>query len=182
VALALNILLSDQESPPIDRSETPYPVGVFVGCGVLFRRELFLELGGFPSELGYYQEEQHFCVSAVREGRAIYVFPALVIRHEKSSNARSNGRIAYFQGRNRVLLVLWHYPAAAIPFRLTTSLPGTLALVQWPHYPAAIAGFFMGLFDGIRMLGKRRPLSPQQYKSWRLLPSCVVPRNAVPSP
>lgn len=180
-ALALNIILNGEKAPPIDRLEAPYPVGVFVGCGVLFRRELFLQLGGFARELGYYWEEYHFCVSAMREGRAIYVFPALVIRHEKSPSARNNGKIAYYQGRNRVLLVLWHYPAAAIPFRVATSLPGTLALVRRRDYPAAVAGFFMGLFDGIRMLGKRRPLSAQQYKSWRLLPSCVVPRNAVPS-
>jgi GT2 family glycosyltransferase len=181
VALALNILLSDQGSPPIDPSEAPYPVGVFVGCGVLFRRELFLELGGFASELGYYWEEYHFCVGAARQGRSIYVFPALVIRHDRSSSARSNGRIAYYQGRNRVLLVLWHYPVPAIAYRVATSLPGTLALVHPRDYPAAIAGFFMGLFDGVRMLRKRRALSIQQYKSWRLLPSCVVPRNAVPS-
>jgi len=80
-----------------------------------------------------------------------------------------------------VLLVLWHYPFSAIPYRIATCLPGTLVLVRPRDYPVAIAGFLVGLFDGLRMLHKRRPLSPQQYKSWRLLPSCFLPRNVVSS-
>jgi GT2 family glycosyltransferase len=180
VALALNIVSCDEVSPPIDRSDAPYPVEVFIGCGVLYRRELFLELGGFSRELGYYCEEFHFCASAAREDKAVYMFPSLVVRHEKSPSARSFGKIAYYQGRNRVLLVLWYYPISAVPLRIATSLPGTLVLVRPREYPVAIAGFLMGLFDGVRMLGKRRPLTPQQYRSWRLLPSCFLPRNAVP--
>jgi GT2 family glycosyltransferase len=180
-ALALNIAQCGQNAPPIDPAEAPYEIDIFIGCGVIFRRELFLSLGGYFSALGYYVEEDHFCARAVSKGRSIYIFPSLVVRHEKSVRARSTGRVAYYKGRNRVLLVLWHYPLRAISFRLATSLPGTLALVRWRDYPAAFAGFFAGLFDGMRMLGHRRPLTYRQYLSWRALPSCYFPRNAAPS-
>jgi GT2 family glycosyltransferase len=181
VALALNVVMGDKVLPPINPAEAPYAVEVFIGCGVLFRRKAFLELGGFFSALRYYLEEDHFCASAIREGHAIYMYPSLVVRHEKSPNARVTGRIAYFKGRNRVLLVLWHYPISAIPLRMATSLPGTLVLVRPRDYPAAVAGFIVGLFDGLRMIGQRRPLSPRQFQSWRDLPSCYFPRNAAHS-
>ncbi len=180
-ALALNVVLGDQVAPVIDRAEAPYEVDLFVGCGVLFRRELFLMLGGYFGALGYYYEESHFCAKAIREGRSIYMFPSLVVRHEKTVQARSTRRIAYYKGRNRVLLALWHYPLRTIPFRLATSLPGTFALIQLRDYPAAIAGFVVGLFDGMRMLDQRRPLTYRQYLSWRALPSCYASRNAAAS-
>jgi GT2 family glycosyltransferase len=174
-ALALNVAMGEMPSPLIDRDEAPYEVDLFIGCGVLFRRELFLSLGGFFSALGYYFEEHHFCAHAFREGRPVYIFPSLVVRHEKSLHARSTARIAYYKGRNRVLLALWHYPLRVVPLRLATSLPGTLALVRLRDYPAAFAGFAAGLFDGIRMLDQRRPLSYSRYRQWRALPSCYKP-------
>jgi GT2 family glycosyltransferase len=179
VALALNVNLGNTPAP-IEKSEEPYPVEVFIGCGVVFRRAVFLQLGGFFSGLRYYMEENHFCAEAFRLGYETYMFPSLVIRHERTPVFRSTGRIAYFKGRNRVLLVLWHYPLAAIPLRLATSLPGTLALVRLKDYPAAFAGFLSGLVVGLCTLGRRRPLSPVQYRSWRDLPSCYTPRNAAP--
>ena len=180
-ALALNVAMGGAASPLIDRNEAPYEVDLFIGCGVLFRRELFLSLGGYFSALGYYFEEHHFCAHAFREGRPIYIFPSLVVRHEKSLHARSTARIAYYKGRNRVLLALWHYPIRVVPLRLATSLPGTLALVRLRDFPAAFAGFAAGLFDGIRMLDRRRPLTYRRYRQWRSLPSCYKPRNAAHS-
>lgn len=177
-ALALNVAMGDMPHPLIDRNEAPYEVELFIGCGVLFRREVFLSLGGFSSALGYYFEEHHFCAHAFREGRHTYVFPSLVVRHEKSLRARSTARIAYYKGRNRVLLALWHYPLRVVPLRLATSLPGTLALVRLRDYPAAFAGFAVGLFDGIRMLDRRRPLTYRQYRHWRALPSCYRSKDA----
>jgi 1,2-diacylglycerol 3-alpha-glucosyltransferase len=176
-ALALNVVMRDQDAPAIDRAEAPYEVDLFIGCGVLLRREMFLKLGGYISSLGYYCEEDHFGAAAFRKGMAICMFPSLVVRHEKSVRARSTGRIAYLKGRNRVLLAIWHYPLRAIPFRLATSLPGTLALVRWRDYPAAVGGFFTGLFDGLRMLRERQPLTYRQYLKWRALPSCYFPRD-----
>jgi GT2 family glycosyltransferase len=171
-ALALNVVEGGRREPAVDTSTPPYRVESFIGCGVLLRRRLFLSLGGFIGALGFYCEETHFSARATREGRAIYKFPSLVIRHEKSACARSTARIAFLRGRNRVLLVLWHYPARAIPLRLATSLPGTLALVHWRDAPAAAAGFLAGIRDGLRMPGERRPLSYSQYLSWRSLPPC----------
>jgi GT2 family glycosyltransferase len=171
-ALALNIVEGGRKAPAVATATPPFRVESFIGCGVLLRRSLFLELGGFIGALGFYCEETHFSARAAREGLAIYKFPSLVIRHEKSPSARSTGRIAFYRGRNRVLLVLWNYPARAILPRLATSLPGTFALVRWRDYPAAIAGFLAGLFDGLRMMGERRPLTYGQYLSWRALPPC----------
>lgn len=171
VALALNVVQGAMAQPSFDTDAPPHQVEMFIGCGVLLRRERFLELGGYIGALGCDSEERHFCARAIREGQAIYKFPSLVIRHEQPSSARSLAKIAFYKGRNRVLLVLWNYPIAAVPFRLATSLPGTLALVRPRDYPAAIAGFFAGLYDGIRMLGQRRPLSLKQYHWWRHLPS-----------
>ncbi|HEY4989506.1 MAG TPA: glycosyltransferase, partial [Opitutaceae bacterium] len=124
-ALALNIVEGRETSPAIDPGEPPFKVESFIGCGVLLRRKLFLDLGGFISALGFYCEETHFSARAARSGRAVYKFPGLVVRHEKSSSARNTARIAYFRARNRVLLVLWHYPFRTIPLRLVTSLPGS---------------------------------------------------------
>ena len=145
---------------------------------MLFRRRAFLGLGGFPALLRYYVEEDHFCARAISEGWSIYMFPSLIIRHARSSRARSTARTAYYKGRNRVLLVLWHYPLHAIPFRLATSLPGTMALVSPRNYWAAVGGFLAGLCAGRRRPGERKPLSASQYAEYRALPSCYYPRAA----
>ena len=102
---------------------------------------MFLEVGGYLSALRFYFEESHLSVQAYREGRGIFLFPSLVVHHEKTFSARNTGKIAFYIGRNRVLLVLWYYPLRTIPIRLATSLPGTLALVRPRDYPAAIIGF-----------------------------------------
>jgi GT2 family glycosyltransferase len=171
-ALALKIMEGNPNISAGDSTKPPYKVRSFIGCGVILRRKMFLELGGFAGALVNYTEERHFCANAIREGNATYMFPSLVIRHEKSSSARSTAKTAYYKGRNRVLLALWHYPLRTIPFRLATSLPGVLVLVRPRDYPSAVVGFLMGIFDGIRMLGQRRPLTYRQYLSWRGLPPC----------
>jgi GT2 family glycosyltransferase len=171
-ALALNIVEGRETSPAIDPTAPPFKVESFIGCGVLLRRQRFIDLGGFISALGFYCEETHFSARAARSGLSVYKFPALVVRHEKSVSARSTSRIAYFRGRNRVLLVLWHYPFRTIPLRLATSLPGTFALVRPRDFPAAVIGFFAGILDGLRMPAERHPLTYSQYLSWRRLPPC----------
>lgn len=169
-ALAFNILCGRSTVPKVPPQTAPFPVQRFLGCGHLLRRAAFLGMGGYRDELIHYTEEGELCARLLRYGWEVHYFPALLIRHNQVSSGRNHRRIAYFQGRNRTLLALWHFPWWALPVRLATALVGTFAIVPRHAYARGVMGFVAGLAAGTRLHRHRKPLDAEQYARWRRLP------------
>lgn len=168
--LAFNILCGRSTVPKLPPGTAPFPVQRFLGCGHLLRRAAFLGLGGYRAELIHYTEEGELCARLLRYGWEVHYFPSLLIRHNQVVVGRNHKRIAYYQGRNRALLALWHFPWWALPARLATALIGTFAIVPRHAYGSGALGFLAGLAVGARLHRHRKPLSSEQYVRWRRLP------------
>ncbi|MBT8485466.1 MAG: glycosyltransferase [Phycisphaerales bacterium] len=61
---------------------------VFVGCGVLLRRDVFLDLGGYDDTFHYYAEEYDYCARLIRAGWRVRHDWRLQVRHEKVAAGR----------------------------------------------------------------------------------------------
>ena len=53
--------------------------GVFIGCGAAIRRDVFLEVGGYPEDYGYYVDENVFCVRCLRAGWGVRWYEDIVV-------------------------------------------------------------------------------------------------------
>jgi GT2 family glycosyltransferase len=184
-ALACNILCDEATIPGVPLNTRPFRVQRFIGCAHLLRRKLFLYLGGYREELVHYAEEGEYCARLLRHGHEVHYFPAMLFRHNVAHSGRNASRIAYFQGRNRVLLALWHFPWWALPFRLASAFVGSLALVPRACYGSVLSGYLAGLGAGLRYRRNRNPLQRAQYTRWRRLPWISQhhhnPENAAPA-
>jgi GT2 family glycosyltransferase len=169
-ALACNILCDETTIPGVPVDTAPFAVQRYIGCSHFLRRKVFLYFGGYRPELVHYAEEGEFCARLLSAGHAVHYFPSLLFRHRVAISGRNTARIAYFQGRNRVLLVLWNFPWWSLPVRLPSALVGTLVLVA-PHcYGRVLSGYCAGLAAGLRHHRNRSPLHRRDYTNWRRLP------------
>ena len=93
VGLAISIISRDEALP--SRGDTPAPVRYYIGCGHLLKRDLFLRLGGYADNW-IYGEEPEFCLRALHQGYRVYLYPGVVIRHNRSPVARNLSRTARY--------------------------------------------------------------------------------------
>lgn len=73
---------------------------VFVGCGVLIRRDLLLSVGGFDETFEYYAEEYDLCARLIACGWGMRHDARLHIVHEKDAGGRDMDRILRLLVRN----------------------------------------------------------------------------------
>lgn len=166
-AVAFRNILPNQDN----KDETGGSYNVFVGCGVGFRRDVFLELGGYDREYHYYAEEYDLAYRLIEAGYEVRFFQDLVVRHYKSPAARSFDQTIRYLVRNNIYLYFKYFP-----------LPGALRTISWVVYrywklagwKGARAGFGRGVVDGALRIAR----SPQRNKSLsekalrQVLPEC----------
>ena len=73
---------------------------VVIGCGCAFRRELFLEIGGYDDRFGYYAEEYDLCAKMIAAGYEVRHSKSLQFEHRKSTTGRRMDEILYRLVRN----------------------------------------------------------------------------------
>lgn len=89
--------------PAVDHAE-PADVASASGAGLVLRRALWEQLGGFPAELFAYQEDLELSWRTWQAGLAVrYVPDAVVVHHYEFSR---NALKMYLLERNRLLVVL----------------------------------------------------------------------------
>jgi GT2 family glycosyltransferase len=105
----------------------------FYGHGFLFRREIFLQLGGFAEPYGYYQEEIEVCLRLLSRGFTIVFASDVKVIHHEDPRGRNLTGIARRSLRNGMLTACLTYPLWAIPLGLAracwNSLRSSYALI-----------------------------------------------------
>ncbi len=93
-----------------------YP-DVFIGCGVGFRREAIMEVGGLPMDFFMQAEEYDLSLRLLDAGWNIERFVDLHVTHLKTPQARSSPRTMRLDVRNNLTLIAKYFPRGyAIPF------------------------------------------------------------------
>jgi GT2 family glycosyltransferase len=129
-------------------SEGVHRVAKFVGVGHVIRRDLFVEVGGFDSDLFFMAEELDFAFRAINTGTAIdYLGPATV-RHRVDPEARVDWNADRFYYFVRNGYYVWE---KALPSRLGISARTVGWLVQAAR-GGQLRQAWRGLRDGRRML------------------------------
>jgi len=90
---------------PDGRMECSAMPGVFIGCGVGFRRDALLRVGGIDAWFFMQAEEYDLAFRLVNAGYQVRVFDDLAVRHLKTPQARYRAPVAYYDIRNNVVLV-----------------------------------------------------------------------------
>jgi len=94
----------------------------FIGCGVAFRKDLFLKIGGYDMNYFVYGIELPLSVLIYHNGYHIYCFPEIVFYHRYSMTNRTSSRSYYYTTRNSLWTVWQFYP-------LISSILKTLELI-----------------------------------------------------
>jgi GT2 family glycosyltransferase len=169
-ALGLHIVQGDQSIPPPETAKEPFPVRYYIGCAHLLRRKQFLELGGYLERLYYFGEENDFCLKALRQGASTYAFPAVVIRHNRTSAARNSAKAARYYIRNEAVTALLYFP---FPFSILRAL-NCISILRDPkwnlHAGSLLFGWLEAFVCGFSWRSLRRPLSMAQFRAWKKLP------------
>lgn len=140
-------------------------IELYVGCGYAIRRELFLLIGGYESNLFYFGEERDLATRLLQAGYFVRIGTAPAVLHRPSPLRRSAHK-AFLARRNDVLFAWQRVPSHAMLFHLLrTTAGGLLAAVRAErgHYiPSMLRGMVRGWREARHT--PRAPVSPAVYK------------------
>jgi GT2 family glycosyltransferase len=144
--------------------------GSFVGAGVVYRRNAFLEAGGYvPLPIAYAMEEEDLSLRLLERGRTLLWSPWLRVFHNTDLAHHRERRVTAAQIANVALLAFLRYPKRHWPYGVSQVLKRAVWSVR--------NGRAKGVADGIiqipvhlwRHKHLRRPVSPNaMHKKWRL--------------
>ena len=168
LGLAFSIALPHEVLPRSIR--IPIPVRYYIGCGHLLKRELFLNLGGYAQNW-IYGEEPEFCLRALHKGYRVYLYPDVVIRHNRTPVARNLKKTARYYIRNEALVGLLYFPFPHSVLRFCNALPAILRNPEWnAQWASLIRGWLEALWCLVRWRHLRHPLPLEQFRAWKKLP------------
>ncbi len=145
------------------------------GCAAMYRREMLDEIGGFDEDLFAYGDDAELGMRARIAGWRCFYAPKAVVRHHRGATLGllSERRLTLIE-RNRVLLVVKHFPA-----RLFLASFGYFAArVGAGIWAAARGKGEVGRFPGIR--GKLTVVSALvrgNWEAWKLVPRTLRKRR-----
>jgi GT2 family glycosyltransferase len=137
-------------------------VPAYANCGAAMRRDLYLELAGFPRFFGHMYEEPDYALQCYAAGRAVWFEPGLAVRHHMSRVNRHEGRRQRLHARNELWSVLLRCP--------------------WPYLPAVA---LFRVWRQLRFAATQGPWDMLLQPVWWLsalhgLPQCLAGRSAIP--
>jgi GT2 family glycosyltransferase len=82
----------------------------FVGCGFAIRKDIFKEIGFYPSEFFIYHNEIAVAIKIKLLGYKIIYDPMCIAVHRTSGQKRDSSRRIYYTLRNSLILIWMYYP------------------------------------------------------------------------
>ncbi|TAD89843.1 MAG: glycosyltransferase family 2 protein [Alphaproteobacteria bacterium] len=132
------------------------------GAAALYRREVFLTLGGFEERFFCYAEDVEFAFRARLAGHRAVQVAAAVVRHVGSASTGLRSDFALYHGiRNLTWTVAKCLPARlwwTIPLHLALQVAQVLLAAKRGHGRAALRGLWHGVIGVPGMLRLRRSL------------------------
>jgi GT2 family glycosyltransferase len=93
----------------------PLEVARFHGCGALFRRACFDQVGGYFAPLRYYYEEFEISMRVIDAGWRIVFVPDLQITHFRDPRGRDGRGIMRLIFRNATMTIFARFPIWTVP-------------------------------------------------------------------
>lgn len=158
----------DVHSSPKVRHLAPDASGVYVinafrGCAAAWRRDLFLDLGGYPEVFIHMTEEEDLGHRVLGAGYVTRLGRADPVLHFESPN-RDPKRIVQKQARNGVLMGWRNAPLAALPVHMAKSSVYTvLRGFGRGHGGLMVRGALSAWGEILRGRAGRHPLSLRTY-------------------
>jgi GT2 family glycosyltransferase len=167
------------ESVP-DATATVGPSVLFVGCGTAYRRQVFLEFGGYvPLLMGYGMEEVDLAIRLACGSKKIYFTPWLRVFHDTDLSHHGKSSVTAASVSNLALLTYLRYPIRYWPFGLMQVFNRILWLIR----ARRLRGIAMGL-SGIpahlwRHRRFRKPVSPSGLAAFLRARKLAVPLESL---
>ena len=162
---------NDPGAPARDERAGRY-VAAYANWGAAMRRDVYLDLAGFPKFFGHMYEEPDYAVQCYAAGLAVWFEPDLVVRHHLSGVNRHAGRRQRLHARNELWSVLircpWPYLSAVALFRVWRQLryAATQSLSDVLLQPA----WWLSALRGVpQCISGRDPIPWQAYWGWMKL-------------
>ena len=131
----------------------------FVGCGFAIRKDIFKEIGFYPSKFFIYHNEIAVAIKVKLLGYKIIYDPLCVAMHRTGGNQRDPSRRIYYTLKNSLILIWMYYPFHIALYMIISRIiiSYSLALVYSRGNDAIRA-----LLDFISSKPKRMPLQRQE--------------------
>jgi GT2 family glycosyltransferase len=130
------------------------------GCAAMYRRSMLAEIGGFDEDFFAYADDAELGLRARSAGwRCLYIPTAVVRHHRGATLGLESARRLELIERNRVLLVVKHFP------------PGMIAAAPFYYVLRVLAGYLAS----VRGVGETR-----RFPGWRgklFLAGCLARAN-----
>lgn len=147
------------------------------GCAAMYRRGMLDEIGGFDEDLFAYADDAELGLRARIAGWGCLYIPAAVVRHHRGSTLGqlSTRRVELIE-RNRVLLVLKHFPGRLLWLNAAYYI-ARLAAGMWAGATGrGEVGRFPGLTGKLRLA---RAICKANLEALRMTPMTLRKRRAL---
>jgi GT2 family glycosyltransferase len=161
---------------PENRFRQPYPsdgqtyiTNTFIGTAYAVRRDAFLAMGGFRTELIHQGEESDFCIRLLDRRLFVRLGAAPPILHDESPQRNVFRWDAY--GRRNNLLFAWQNAPLGMlfPHLAMSLLNGVRHALRTRRFRSNFVGLAMGLAAIAKHFRCRSPVSHATYRQFRQL-------------
>lgn len=171
IGAGFDIGFGEKDSPEFN--EQKY-VGAVCGAGMLVRKEIFEEIGGFDEDYFAYFEDLDLCWRAWLYGYKTLYVPTSVVYHKfgGSWGKRDTPRRIYYCQRNRIIDILKNFEKKNVLLGILFSIPYEFVRIAMfvkdgslDNVKAVINGGITGLKDITGSLRKRKTVQSKRYFS-----------------
>jgi GT2 family glycosyltransferase len=140
--------------------------GVFIGCGAAIKRDIMLDLGGYPEDYGYYGEEYDLCCRLWHAGQTVVWFDDITVTHQRAERGRDADRMLRFLTRNNIRLWDRYAPERRRRAMIAQTVERYARIAR---KEGALVGYEHGLREGCDWINDggagRQPLSEQRFRA-----------------
>lgn len=145
-------------------------VADFTGCGCAYRRDHFLETGGYlPLPAAYFMEEVDLALRLHARGRRVLRTPWLRVFHDTDLARHGDPRVTAASVRNIALLTYLRYPVRLWPIGMAQAVNRIQWLVRHGRRRGVAAGLLQTPGHLRRYRGYRDPVAATALRSYLAL-------------